>query len=89
MTAAAIQPRVLMVPRRGLSREEAAAVANGEQPAARITIKGHAYVPEARVKRLQAALRHAEAVMTLVAPRSDKKAYLECLDDVRAALSFK
>lgn len=29
--------------------KEAAAVARGEQPAARMTVKGHAYVPEAAI----------------------------------------
>ena len=32
---------------------EAVAIAKGEIPAARITIKGHAYVPAAEVKRLR------------------------------------
>lgn len=36
---------------------EALAVAKGEQPAARITINGHTYVPLADYERLRAALK--------------------------------
>lgn len=39
------------------SAKEAVAFAKGEQPAARITIKGHTYVPLAEVTRLRAALQ--------------------------------
>lgn len=36
---------------------------------------------------LLAAAIHAEAVMTIVEPRSDKKEYLETLHELRAAIA--
>jgi hypothetical protein len=33
------------------------------------------------------ALQHVEAVMSIVAPRSDTKEYLEALDKARAAIA--
>jgi hypothetical protein len=38
------------------------------------------------IARLRAALKHAEAVLSIVPPRSDKREYLECLSVVREAL---
>lgn len=44
--------------------------------------KAHAAVPA-----LLAAAVHAEAVMSIVEPRSDKKEYLETLFELRAAIA--
>ena len=40
----------------------------------------------ARIAELEEALQAAEAAMSIVEPRSDKRKYLECLEIVRAAL---
>lgn len=45
-------------------------------------------VPKVRRYRLLlAAAGHAEAVMSIVEPRSDKKEYLETLGELRAAIA--
>ena len=44
--------------------------------------KAHAAMPA-----LLAAAVHAEAVMSIVEPRSDKKEYLETLFELRAAIA--
>jgi hypothetical protein len=44
---------------------EALAFATAEQPAARITIRGHAYVPEAENEKLRAALIVAQEYLSL------------------------
>src|SRR5688500_7994290 len=48
------------------------------------------YIAEQRaeIERLRAALVKAEAVMSIVEPRSDKREYLETLFDVREALGL-
>jgi hypothetical protein len=42
---------------------------------------------QAKLAPLLAAATHAEAVMTIVEPRSDKKEYLETLHELRAAIA--
>jgi hypothetical protein len=39
-----------------------------------------------RVQKMEEALTNAEAVMSIVQPRSHKAQYLECLEQIRAAL---
>lgn len=41
----------------------------------------------ARVRELEEACEHAEAVMSIVEPRSNKAEYLECVAKLRAAIA--
>lgn len=63
-------------------------VAAGKAPVARITIKGHAYVPEAKLeemkKRLQEAIRVSNAqIKTINGERQRNKALAEINSDLR------
>ena len=46
--------------------KEAAAIARGEEPAPRITINGHAYVPEAAYKGQSARIERLEAALLTI-----------------------
>jgi exonuclease VII small subunit len=50
--------------------KEALAVARGEQPAARITVQGHAYVPESELAALRERVQELEGSIALLDERS-------------------
>lgn len=51
------------------------------------TLASSLIASRALLAKCREALGHAEAVMSIVEPRSDKREYLAALEDVRAALA--